>query len=81
MSVVPTLWITRRRWSSLRNTTFPAQLVQDAHAAFELGKARLSLPQFEDANGLRIVIPQGQVKGGLSPISLILLQLMPAGEK
>ncbi len=46
----------------------PGTAGSDAHAAFELGKARLSLPQFEDANGLRIVIPQGQVKGGLSPI-------------
>jgi len=39
----------------------------DAHAVFELGKARLVLPQFEGPEGLRKVIPQGQVKGSLLP--------------
>jgi len=39
----------------------------DAHALFELGKARLVLPQFDGAEELRKVISQGQVKGGLSP--------------
>jgi predicted metal-dependent phosphoesterase TrpH len=39
----------------------------DAHAAFELGKARLSLPYFEGPDDLRKVIPQGEVKGSLSP--------------
>ena len=39
----------------------------DAHAAFELGKAHLVLPQFIGADELRQVIPRGQVKGGLSP--------------
>jgi predicted metal-dependent phosphoesterase TrpH len=39
----------------------------DAHAAFELGKARLELPQFEGPDDLRKVISQGKVKGGLSP--------------
>jgi predicted metal-dependent phosphoesterase TrpH len=40
----------------------------DAHAAFELGKARLMLPQFTGPDGLRKVIRAGQVEGGLSPI-------------
>jgi predicted metal-dependent phosphoesterase TrpH len=40
----------------------------DAHAAFELGKARLRLPQFTGPDGLRKVIREGQVEGGLSPI-------------
>ena len=39
----------------------------DAHAAFELGKARLELPQFNGPDELRKVISQGQVMGGLSP--------------
>ena len=39
----------------------------DAHAPFELGKARLVLPQFDGPEELRKVISQGQVKGGLSP--------------
>ncbi len=39
----------------------------DAHAAFELGKARLLVPQFTGPVELRKVIPLGQVKGRLSP--------------
>jgi predicted metal-dependent phosphoesterase TrpH len=45
----------------------PGTAGSDAHAAFELGNARLVLPQFTDVDELRMVIPQGQVKGGLSP--------------
>jgi predicted metal-dependent phosphoesterase TrpH len=45
----------------------PGTAGSDAHAAFELGKARLLLPQFDGPDELRKVIPQGQVKGGLSP--------------
>jgi predicted metal-dependent phosphoesterase TrpH len=40
----------------------------DAHAAFELGKARLVLPEFTGPDELRKVILQGKVQGGLSPI-------------
>ena len=40
----------------------------DAHAAFELGKARLVLPEFSGPDGLRKVIVDAQVQGGLSPI-------------
>jgi predicted metal-dependent phosphoesterase TrpH len=40
----------------------------DGHAAFELGKARLVLPEFSGADGLRKVIVEGRVQGALSPI-------------
>jgi predicted metal-dependent phosphoesterase TrpH len=40
----------------------------DAHAAFELGKARLLVPEFTGPDELRKVIQAGQVQGGLSPI-------------
>jgi predicted metal-dependent phosphoesterase TrpH len=39
----------------------------DAHAAFELGRARLELPEFNNPDELRLVISQGRVVGGLSP--------------
>jgi predicted metal-dependent phosphoesterase TrpH len=45
----------------------PGTAGSDAHAAFELGNARLVLPEFTSADALRKVISQGQVKGGLSP--------------
>ncbi len=38
----------------------------DAHAAFELGRATLLLPEFEGAAGLRGVIRQGRFEGRLS---------------
>lgn len=40
----------------------------DGHAAFELGKARLLLPEFSGPDGLRKVVVDGRVQGGLSPI-------------
>ncbi len=39
----------------------------DAHAAFEIGRAALRLPDFTDANTLRAAIRQAQYSGGLSP--------------
>lgn len=39
----------------------------DAHAAFELGKAWLVLPEFAGPDELRKVVREGQVQGGLSP--------------
>ncbi|MGA2489695.1 MAG: PHP domain-containing protein [Anaerolineales bacterium] len=39
----------------------------DAHTAFELGKVRLELPEFEGPDELRKVLPQGVVRGSLSP--------------
>jgi predicted metal-dependent phosphoesterase TrpH len=50
-----------------REHHLPGTAGSDAHAAFELGKAHLSLPQFSGADELRMVIPQAQVRGGLSP--------------
>ncbi len=45
----------------------PGTAGSDAHAAFELGKARLELPEFSGPDGLRAVIAHGRVVGGLSP--------------
>jgi hypothetical protein len=45
----------------------PGTAGSDAHAAFELGKARLELPEFTGPEMLRKVISQGIVRGGLSP--------------
>ena len=45
----------------------PGTAGSDAHAAFELGKARLVLPKFTGPDELRKVIGDGQVQGGLSP--------------
>lgn len=39
----------------------------DAHAAFELGAARLILPQFSSSDELRVAIQKGKVQGHLSP--------------
>jgi len=44
----------------------PGTAGSDAHAAFELGNACLSLPLFADAAGLRNVIAEGQVIGRLA---------------
>jgi hypothetical protein len=45
----------------------PGTVGSDAHAAFELGKATLRLPAFDDVASLRAVIGQGKMQGGLSP--------------
>lgn len=45
----------------------PGTAGSDAHAAFELGAARMVLPQFNGPEELRKVILDGEVKGGLSP--------------
>jgi predicted metal-dependent phosphoesterase TrpH len=39
----------------------------DAHTPFEVGKVGLFLPDFQDAEGLKAVIRQGDVQGKLSP--------------
>ena len=39
----------------------------DAHAAFELGNARLELPPFDGPDELRKVIREGKVQGRLAP--------------
>jgi len=50
-----------------RQHDLPGTVGSDAHAAFELGVARLEVPQFEGADGLRQIIRQGQVHGRVSP--------------
>ena len=45
----------------------PGTAGSDGHAASELGAAHLVLPQFDGPDGLRQVIRQGRVEGGLSP--------------
>jgi predicted metal-dependent phosphoesterase TrpH len=51
-----------------REHQIPGTVGSDAHAAFELGKAWLVVPEFSGPDGLRKCIRQGQVQGGLSPI-------------
>lgn len=44
----------------------PGTVGSDAHTASELGRASLLLPDFQDADGLRRVLPQGERKVALS---------------
>jgi predicted metal-dependent phosphoesterase TrpH len=57
----------RKAEAFAREHDLPGTAGSDAHAAFELGAAHLLLSDFTDADGLRRVIRQGQVQGGLSP--------------
>ena len=50
-----------------RQHNLPGTVGSDAHAAFELGVARLEVPHFDSADGLRKVIRLGQVRGRVSP--------------
>jgi predicted metal-dependent phosphoesterase TrpH len=50
-----------------RQHGLPGTAGSDAHAAFEIGRATLRLPDFHDPESLRIAIRQGQLQGGLSP--------------
>jgi predicted metal-dependent phosphoesterase TrpH len=45
----------------------PGTAGSDGHAAFEIGRAVIELPQFDGPDELRKVIGQGQVRGRLSP--------------
>jgi predicted metal-dependent phosphoesterase TrpH len=45
----------------------PGTAGSDAHAAFELGAARLVLPQFSGLDELQKVIREGKIQGHLSP--------------
>jgi hypothetical protein len=49
-----------------REHNLPGTAGSDAHAAFEVGRARLVLPQFDGADGLRSVIRQGRIEGRMS---------------
>jgi hypothetical protein len=50
-----------------REHNLPGTAGSDAHAAFEVGRACLVLPQFEGADELRAVIRHGRIQGRLSP--------------
>ncbi len=50
-----------------RKWNIPGTAGSDAHAAFELGAARLVLPEFRNSDELRIAIQEGVVKGRMSP--------------
>jgi predicted metal-dependent phosphoesterase TrpH len=51
-----------------RTHGLPGTAGSDAHAAFELGSARLELPPFIGAEGLRKIIRAGRVRGRVSPL-------------
>jgi predicted metal-dependent phosphoesterase TrpH len=57
----------QRAMEFARQQHLPGTAGSDAHAAFELGKARLVVPEFDGPESLRIAIREGQVQGGLSP--------------
>jgi len=57
----------RQAMEFAREHNLPGTAGSDAHAAFEVGRACLVLPQFEGADGLRTVIRQGRVVGRMSP--------------
>jgi predicted metal-dependent phosphoesterase TrpH len=58
------LWpgFNRRAQDFARRYDLPGTVGSDAHAAFELGRAVMLLPAFEDADGLRKVIVQGRTE-------------------
>jgi len=56
-----------RAQSFAREHGLPGTAGSDAHAAFEIGRATLRLPDFHDPDSLRAAIRQGQLHGGLSP--------------
>lgn len=57
----------RRAQVFARQQGLPGTAGSDAHAACELGRAVLVLPPFTDADGLREVVGQGEVRARLSP--------------
>jgi predicted metal-dependent phosphoesterase TrpH len=57
----------QRAMEFAREQHLPGTAGSDAHAAFELGKARMVLPEFDGPEMLLQVIRQGQVQGSLSP--------------
>jgi predicted metal-dependent phosphoesterase TrpH len=62
------LWsgFNRRAQAFARQHGLPGTIGSDAHAAFEIGRAALRLPDFHDPESLRAAIRQGQQQGGLS---------------
>jgi predicted metal-dependent phosphoesterase TrpH len=63
------LWpgFNRRALAFARQHGLPGTAGSDAHTAFEIGRAALRLPDFQDPESLRTAIRQGQQQGGLSP--------------
>ena len=57
----------RRAMEFIREHNLPGTAGSDAHAAFEVGRACLALPQFDSPDELRAVIRQGRIQGRLSP--------------
>jgi len=62
------LWpgFNRQALTFARQHGLPGTAGSDAHAAFEIGRATLRLPDFHDPESLRAAIRQGQQQGGLS---------------
>ncbi|KAF0107366.1 MAG: phosphotransferase domain-containing protein [Anaerolineaceae bacterium] len=58
----------RRAAEFARQHNLPGTAGSDAHAAFELGRAVVWLPQFDGPDGLRSAIRQGTVRGRQSPL-------------
>ena len=63
------LWpgFNRQALAFARQHGLPGTAGSDAHTAMEMGRATLRLPDFHDAESLRVAIRQGQQQGGLSP--------------
>jgi len=57
----------RRAMAFAREHNLPGLAGSDAHAAFEVGRAIMVLPQFQGPDELRAVIRQGRVKARMSP--------------
>jgi hypothetical protein len=62
-----TLAENRRAAEFARQHNLPGTVGSDAHAAFEVGAACLVATQFAGPDGLREVIREGKIQGGLSP--------------
>jgi len=60
--------LNRRAQSFADENNLAGTVGSDAHILFEVGQATLSLPYFEDADGLRSVIRQGKPIVQLSPV-------------
>ncbi len=62
------MWPTANRQAKdfARQENIPATVGSDAHALFEIGKATMILPDFNDAESLRQSLPHAQYKTSLS---------------
>jgi predicted metal-dependent phosphoesterase TrpH len=64
-----------------RQNGLPGTAGSDAHVTFELGAARVLLPQFDGADELRKIIRKGAVQGRLSPFWVHFFSRYAAGRK